>query len=118
MKIGAGAWSFGFVGLPIAAIAIKTFPIAELGVLETSTVQASVYPNPASDIVNIAIAGFVGDANLTVTDITGKIVMKETISTNAAGKASVNTSELRNGLYIFNLQMADGTVSNINVAIN
>ncbi|MDD2982197.1 MAG: T9SS type A sorting domain-containing protein [Crocinitomicaceae bacterium] len=117
MKIGA-AWSLGFVGLPIAAIGIKTFPIAELGVLETTTVQASVYPNPANDIVNIVVAGFVGNANLTVTDITGKIVMTEAISTNAAGKASVNTSELTPGLYIFKLQMNDGTVSNINVAIN
>ena len=117
MKIGA-TWGLGFAGLPIASIGIKTFPIAELGVLETTTVQASVYPNPANDVVNIAIAGFVGDANLTVTDITGKIVMTEAISTNAAGKASVNTSSLKTGLYIFNLQMADGTVSNINVAIN
>lgn len=117
MKIGAD-WGLGFAGLPIAAIGIKTFPIAELGVLETTTVQASVYPNPANDVVNIAIAGFVGDANLTVTDITGKVVMTEAISTNAAGKASVNTSSLKTGLYIFNLQMADGTVSNINVAIN
>ncbi len=117
MKIGS-SWSLGFVGLPIASIGIKTIPVAELGVLETNTVQASVYPNPANDIVNIAIAGFVGDASLTVTDITGKIVMKDTISTNASGKATVNTSELTKGLYIFNLQMTDGTVSNINVAIN
>ncbi len=117
MKIGAD-WSLGFAGLPIASIGVKTFPIAELGVLETNTVQASVYPNPANDVVNIAIAGFVGDANLTVTDVTGKIVMTESISTNAVGKASVNTSELKSGLYIFNLQMTDGTVSNINVAIN
>lgn len=117
MRIGA-AWSLGFVGLPVASIGIKTFPIAQLGVLATTTVQASVYPNPANDIVNIAIAGFVGDANLTVTDITGKIVMKQTITTDASGKATVNTSELTNGLYIFNLQMNDGTVSNINVAIN
>jgi hypothetical protein len=117
MKIGA-TWSLGFRGLPITAIGIKTFPVAELGVLETTTVQASVYPNPANDIVNIAIAGFVGDANLIVTDITGKIVLKETISTNATGKATVNTSELTTGLYIFKLQMTDGTVSNIHVAIN
>lgn len=117
IKNGAD-WRIGFVGNPVSSIALKTFPIAELGVLETTTVQASVYPNPANDVVNIAIAGFVGDANLTVTDITGKIVMTEVISTNAAGKASVNTSSLKTGLYIFNLQMADGTVSNINVAIN
>ena len=117
MQIGAN-WSLGFVGNPIASIGVKTFPIAELGVLETTTVKASVYPNPANDVVNIAIAGFVGDANLTVTDVTGKIVMTETISTTASGKATVNTSALKSGLYIFNLQMTDGTVSNINVAIN
>lgn len=117
MKIGT-AWSLGFVGLPIASIGIKTFPAAELGVLETNTVKTSVYPNPANDLVNIVIAGFSGDANLTVTDVTGKVVLKEAITTNSVGKASVNTSGLKSGLYIFNLQMTDGTVSNINVAIN
>ncbi len=114
----AGTFSIGFTGDPVPAIGVKTFPAAEAGILETNTVEASVYPNPAKDQVIVSIKGYTGDAVMTVTDLAGKTVMNTTVSTDANGKVKVNTAELNNGMYMINLQMADGTVSKVNVVIN
>ena len=114
----AGTFSIGFTGDPVPAIGVKTFPAAEAGILETNTVEASVYPNPAKDQVIVSIKGYTGDAVMTVTDLAGKTVMNSTVSTDANGKVKVNTAELNNGMYMINLQMADGTVSKVNVVIN
>ena len=114
---GTNAWfSLGFGRTP--AIGLKTFPAAELGILETNTVAASVYPNPAKDVVTIAFNGFNGDAQLTVTDLAGKTVINKNVTVTADGQLKVNVPELNNGMYIFNMQLGDGTVSKFNVVIN
>ncbi len=114
----AGTFSIGFSGDPVPAIGVKTYLAAEAGILETNTVEANVYPNPAKDQVIVAIKGYTGDATMTVTDLAGKTVMNTTVTTDANGKVKVNTAELNNGMYIINLQMTDGTVSKVNVVIN
>ncbi len=114
----ADTWSLGFEGNPVPAVGVKTFPAAEAGILETNTVEANVYPNPAKDQVIVSIKGYTGDATMTVTDLAGKTVMNTTVTTDANGKVKVNTAELNNGMYIINLQMTDGTVSKVNVVIN
>lgn len=111
-------WSLGFEGNPVPAVGVKTFPAAEAGILETNIIEANVYPNPAKDQVIVSIKGYSGEAVMTVTDLAGKMVMNTTVSTDANGKVKVNTAELNNGMYIINLQMADGTVSKVNVVIN
>lgn len=111
-------WSIGFEGNPVPAMAVKTFLAAEAGIMETNTVQASVFPNPAKDQVNVVINGFNGDAVMTVTDVAGKTVMNQTITINENGQAKVNTASLTNGMYLFNLEMANGTVSKFNVVVN
>jgi hypothetical protein len=114
----AGTFNIGFEGDPVPSIGVKTFPAAEAGILETNTVEANVYPNPAKDQVIVSIKGYTGNAVMNVTDLAGKTVMNTTVSTDANGKVKVNTAELNNGMYIINLQMADGTVSKVNVVIN
>jgi hypothetical protein len=114
----AGTFSIGFTGDPVPAIGVKSYLAAEAGILETNTIEANVYPNPAKDQVIVSIKGYTGDAVMTVTDLAGKTVMNTTVSTDANGKVKVNTAELNNGMYMINLQMADGTVSKVNVVIN
>lgn len=111
-------WGLGFASRPIPAIGVKTFPAAELGLVEDKLVEASVYPNPAKETVTISIKGFKGDAQMTVTDVAGKVVIKRDVTTDEAGKVKVNMNDLNNGMYIFNLKLADGTVSKFNVVIN
>lgn len=115
---GGETWGLGFAGRPIPSIGVKTFEAAEAGIAENKIVEASVYPNPAKENVTISVKGFKGDAQMTVTDVAGKVVINKAVSTDDAGKIKVNMNELNNGIYVFNLQLADGTVSKFNVVIN
>lgn len=108
----------GFTGGVVPTIGIKTVPVASLGIAENTLVETTVYPNPAKDAVNINIKGYAGDAVVTVTDIAGKIVMNSTITVDAVGSFKVNTAELTNGMYIFNLTLNNGSASKVNVVIN
>lgn len=56
----------------------------------------SVYPNPANDIVKIELGDNYYDNSLTITDITGKIMMKINATSN---NMEINVSHLSSGLY-------------------
>ena len=55
----------------------------------------SVYPNPASNIINIAGSDMFVDAVYTITDLAGKTVQKGNLNT------TINISGLAQGMYIF-----------------
>jgi hypothetical protein len=66
---------------------------------------------PAEDLVNIAVKGLVNtNYNVTITDITGKVVFKnqlnDMLNNNAA---SVNVSEFNKGMYFIMLSNEQGT---------
>lgn len=62
----------------------------------------SVYPNPASDVVNIAGTD---RAKVTFADINGRTVKSLTINAN---QASISISDLASGLYMMTIETADG----------
>lgn len=76
------------------------------------------YPNPAQAMINIPLnENHSGIINLKIYDVVGKVVMTENIT--MAGKYfTVNTSELSNGTYIFNLTFEDKSQSSFKVSIN
>jgi hypothetical protein len=63
----------------------------------------SVYPNPASDVINVTLNKEVS-ATITVLDVTGKVVKTSTINGTTT---SINTTGLSNGVYYVNI--TDGT---------
>ena len=86
---------------------------AGIGISEINTVNGSAYPNPTSDDLTISIEGE-GVANVTVTDISGKIAATSVISL-VNGKANFNVSALEVGMYIFNVVLENGKTSQFNV---
>jgi hypothetical protein len=60
----------------------------------------SIYPNPASDYVNIAIPASLtsGNTSVEVTDAIGKLVMRETLNTDVT---TLSTNKLEDGIYFF-----------------
>ena len=83
-----------------------------LKVTELSS-MAKVYPNPATDQVRIESANNI--ESVMVYNMMGALV--ETISTN--GKTiNVNTANLSNGVYFFNIRQSDGMVSNQRVVVS
>ncbi|MCH2229438.1 MAG: T9SS type A sorting domain-containing protein [Crocinitomicaceae bacterium] len=71
------------------------------------------FPNPAIDVVTISIEA-IGSANVTVTDVTGKLALTETV-TLTNGNAKMNISSLEAGVYVFNVELENGETSQFNV---
>ena len=85
----------------------------EVSISELNTVAGKAFPNPANDIVTVAIEGE-GTAQLTVTDVAGKVAMATTLNL-AAGQDNVNINTLQSGLYIFNVTLENGKTAQFNV---
>ncbi len=83
---------------------------------ENGTIDGSAFPNPATDIVTIAIETS-DDAAIVITDLSGKIVMNDVLSF-ANGNATVNIADLQSGMYLFNITLANGLTSQFSVAKN
>jgi hypothetical protein len=65
----------------------------------------SIYPNPASHILNVKFEGGMKDLSLNIFDITGKEVYSENgLNTSASYLKQINIDGLSSGLYIMKLQ--------------
>jgi hypothetical protein len=84
-----------------------------VSVAELNTVAGKAFPNPANDIVTVAIEGE-GTAQLTVTDVAGKVAMATTLNL-AAGQDNIDINALQSGLYIFNVTLENGKTAQFNV---
>lgn len=72
-----------------------------------------VYPNPANAEANVTFSlNNSADVNITVTDLSGKVVYTNALGNVAAGttEVSLNTASLSNGVYMINVA-ADNAVS-------
>jgi len=101
----------GFGANTPSSIAMKVASPA--GINDLNTVEGMAYPNPATDVVTISIEGE-GVANLTVTDVAGRIAMSNNV-TLTAGKAALNIANLEAGVYIFNVVLENGKTAQFNV---
>jgi hypothetical protein len=124
-----GAWNSVAFGPDItSAIGVKIIDTADVvipvdttdtgnvepdGIGMTNSLNTFVYPNPTRDIVNIN-ADASGIADLTISDITGKVVRQSQITLNN-GQSAVNISDLDKGLYFFNVKLETGEVSKFNI---
>ena len=72
---------------------------------EVSTTDFSVYPNPASEVININSTKML-NAAITICDLTGKVVKTSTIN---GLTASVNTSGLNSGIYYVTITEGSST---------
>jgi hypothetical protein len=80
------------------------------GGLTVSTI--SMYPNPTTDVINISVSNFasLGDVEVKVLDITGKVVMKETLQgAGAEFNETYDVSRLASGTYFVQFE-AQGEV--------
>lgn len=109
-----GSYTFAGFGADIPnSLAVKLIDVATIGLGENSSIEGNAFPNPATDAVTISIDGE-GVANLTVTDIAGKVVISNAVTLNA-GKANVNIASLNAGIYVFNVALENGKTSQFKV---
>ena len=79
---------------------------ANVGINENVTNEVSIYPNPTSDVLNI-FTNSNDLSELTVKDITGKIILKQ----NFNNKITINTENYSKGIYLIDVKNNLGTVS-------
>ena len=103
----------GFGADVMSSVGVKVVDAASIGLDENGTIEGSAFPNPAEDIVTIAIETS-EDATVVVTDLSGKVVMSDVLSF-ANGNAVVDIADLESGLYVFNITLANGLNSQIRV---
>lgn len=72
---------------------------------ENALSQVSIYPNPASDVINIQAPASVEVENVAIYDVLGKR------SNVSLVNGQVNVSSLANGVYILSLETSAGTLT-------
>ena len=103
----------GWNGTSASSIGLRAIDATQVSVTELKTVEGSVYPNPANDVVTISIEAS-GSANLIVSDVSGKLVFNDKI-TLVNGQTTVDINSLESGVYIFNVTLETGETSQFNV---
>lgn len=63
--------------------------------------ELSIYPNPATDVINIDLPSTHGDATILVRDIQGRLVSRQLVPSRQA-QLSINASDMR-GLFIIEI---------------
>lgn len=73
-------------------------------VAEMETIDLTVFPNPASDV--ITLDGTFSNSTIEITDLTGKVVYSGNVSGH---KPNINVSSLEQGIYILKVQQEGKT---------
>jgi hypothetical protein len=69
--------------------------------------QLNIYPNPVNDVLNVQWNNTTESANLSIRDLSGRLVLAERV---ANGNAVLDLSNLSSGNYILELQTTDRTI--------
>jgi hypothetical protein len=99
-------YAIGFGDDLPSALGLKVFSASELGATEVKENVGLLYPNPASDLVTISLQTL-GNGHLTVTDLSGKIILNQPLSLSN-GKSQIDIASFESGMYLFNVSTEDG----------
>jgi len=98
-------------------IEISSFKTGVASIDELNTIALNVFPNPATDAVNVVFEANSSDYSVSLTDLTGRVVASELLN-NANGTQTLTfaTSNFAKGSYIVSIK-SNGTVTTANVVI-
>jgi hypothetical protein len=63
--------------------------------------NVKIYPNPATDLINVSVSNYVGDLKVELFDVNGRLVNDKTV--DFSGNYSMELNELTAGVYIVKL---------------
>ncbi len=66
-----------------------------------------VYPNPASEYVNIDLGEINGEVNLSLVDIQGRVIYNQSEKVASGSELPVSVAELKPGMYVLNIAHRD-----------
>lgn len=98
-------------------IEVKAFKTGTLSVNELNTIALNVYPNPASDVVNVSFEAANADYAISLMDLQGRVVSTQMLS-NAFGTQliSFSTESISKGSYIVSIK-SNGMTTTSNVVV-
>ncbi len=104
--LGATVWtSFTDLGITFASTAFTIEGEPTFAIQDNISELASIYPNPANDILNVNIPSSVEVINASLYDILGKDTGVKLVN------GTMNTANLARGVYILNLNTSAGSLS-------
>ena len=104
-------------GSQFASSEQKAFKTGVLGLNEMETIALNVYPNPASDVLNVTFEANNADFVITLTDLQGRVISsKEMTNLNGTQLVSFATANVAGGSYIVTVA-SNGTKTTKNVVI-
>ncbi len=77
----------------------KSVTFGTTGISETNTTGTSIFPNPASDKIQITSSVSLDNSTVEIYSITGKLVSKTSLN----DKNEINISNLSNGIYLIKI---------------
>jgi polyhydroxybutyrate depolymerase len=72
---------------------------------EEPSSRFTIFPNPASDLLRIAVPEDMGDFTVRIFDILGKTVLQQKFSAGNSSQANIELEGLRNGIYFIALDI-------------
>jgi hypothetical protein len=89
----------GITGTPVNGTVFRFANNATAGVNEVAALSVAVFPNPATEAVNIRFETE-GTATVALTDLTGHVVATEQVTANGATSLKMDVSGLARGMYM------------------
>lgn len=86
--------------------AVGAINVLSTGVNEVNETAFSIYPNPANDVLHVALNKADSHCNIVVTDLSGRQVYLQSAISNL--QSEINISSLNTGIYIVSIQSNKG----------
>lgn len=103
-----------FLGCTVmSTVTIVTSTATCLGLNESDFLTASVYPNPAKDMITVSLAKNYDNCSIQVFDAYGKLVLTEQL---IGTETTLQTGKLQNGIYFYQIK-ANGLIISRNKLI-
>ncbi len=75
-------------------------------------IEASIYPNPADNIIYLKLDGSQHTYEIQMLGLTGKVIMNRTISNTTSDYIQqINTGDLENGFYFLKITNGTNTIT-------
>jgi hypothetical protein len=87
----------------------KEISLATLGLAEASTINMEVFPNPASDVVNVKFEGQGGEYTVSIIDLSGRTVASKVVTGAGATAVEVPVTGLVAGNYLISIANETGS---------
>jgi hypothetical protein len=88
-----------------STLANQNFKEGTTGVEEPTTTSVKIYPNPTANILYLKLAANDKTANISIYDMQGHLSKTIKTTTDNNGDCNINLNELRQGIYLINIEI-------------